>query len=337
MIQKILVLGGHGFIGKSLLKVLNNANCNAIALSRRDGFDLTSYETTAHYLKRYQPHVIVNLAAHVGGLPYVSKRHAVILSDNVQMGLNLYRAVQEICPKSLIINPLSNCCYPGHSEIYTESDWLTGDVHPSVYSYGNAKRFMYTLASCYQSQFGIETRHFLIPNAFGPGDSTDATKVHALNGIIIRMLKAEMEQQPTFEIWGSGTPIREWIYVEDVAKLLALAIDRDLTLNAPLNLAQGNGYTIRESAELVAHAIGFRGKLVFRTDYADGAARKIMDACQFQRVFENYRFVDHYDAICKTVDYYRSVLFQPEKDQFVNTIATKARSSPLLNAAIALS
>lgn len=315
MIQKIIVIGGHGFIGKSLVKELIASNNDAIALSRRDGLDLTSYDATKYFLKIHQPGVIVNLAAHVGGLPYVSKRHAVIFSDNTQMALNLYRAIQEVCPETIVINPLSNCCYPGQAEIYTESDWLKGDVHPSVYSYGNAKRFIYTLASCYELQFDIETRHFLIPNAFGPGDSTDPAKAHALNGMIIRMLKAQREQQPTFEIWGSGTPIREWIYVEDVAKLLTLGIERNLALQEPLNLAQGKGYTIRESAELIAHAVGFQGELVFRTDYPDGAARKIMDTQRFQQVFSNYQFVDHYNAICETVDYYRSVLLQSEKIQ----------------------
>ncbi len=315
MIQKIIVIGGHGFIGKSLVKELIASNNDAIALSKRDGLDLTSYDATKYFLRIHQPDVIVNLAAHVGGLPYVSQRHAVIFADNTQMALNLYRAIQEVCPETIVTNPLSNCCYPGQAEIYTESDWLKGEVHPSVYSYGNAKRFIYTLASCYELQFGIKTRHFLIPNAFGPGDSTNAVKVHALNGMIIRMLKAQREQQPTFEIWGSGTPIREWIYVEDVAKLLAQGIEGNLALQEPLNLAQGKGYTIRESAESIAQAVGFRGELVFRTDYPDGAAKKIMDTQRFQQVFGNYQFVDYDDAIRKTVDYYRSVLFKSEKVQ----------------------
>jgi GDP-L-fucose synthase len=186
-------------------------------------------------------------------------------------------------------------------------------VHPSVYSYGNAKRFTYTLASCYKLQFGIKTTHFFIPNAFGSGDSMNAAKVHALNGIIIRMLKAQREQQPFFAIWGSGNPIREWIYVEDVAKLLALGIEQNLNLPEPLNLAQGKGYTIRESAELIAQAVGFQGQLVFRTDYPDGATRKIMDTQLFRQVFPNYQFFNHYDAICQTVEYYRNILFQPQK------------------------
>jgi GDP-L-fucose synthase len=329
MTRKILVLGGHGFIGKSLMRALKSSEHDAVALSRRNGLDLHCYEATRNYLKLLQPDVIVNLAAHVGGLPYVAERHAIVFSDNTQMALNLYKAVQEVCPKSLIVNPLSNCCYPGQAEIYTESDWLKGDVHPSVLSYGNAKRFIYTLASCYKIQFGIETRHFLIPNAFGPGDRTDADKVHALNGMIIRMLKAQKEQHPTFEVWGTGRPIREWIYVEDVAKLLTLAIDRNIARQEPLNLAQGKGYTIRESAELIAHAIGFQGKLIFRKDFPDGAARKIMNTRQFREVFKDYQFFDHFDAISKTVNYYHKNLFVTDRNQ-IGSNPCKRLCSPIL-------
>lgn len=124
MTKKILVLGGHGFIGTSLIKALQSSNYGAIALSRKDGLDLSSYERTRKYIRLYQPDVIVNLAAHVGGLPYVSKRHGTIFADNSQMALNLYRIVQEVCPQTLIVNPISNCAYPGEAEIYTESEWL---------------------------------------------------------------------------------------------------------------------------------------------------------------------------------------------------------------------
>lgn len=308
MAEQILVLGGHGFIGKTLTKTLEQSNHQVMALSRENGLDLSNYDATRGFLAHYQPDVIVNLAAHVGGLPYVVKRHAVILADNVQIALNLFRAVQEVSPNSIILNPLSNCCYPGLAEIYSESDWLKGDVHPSVYSYGNAKRFIYTLSQCYKSQFGIKSYHFLIPNAFGPGDDTNPTKVHALNGMILRMLKAAQEKQPTFEIWGTGKPVREWIYVEDVAKLFTQIIDRNLEIDEPLNFAQGKGLSIHQSAELIAQIVDFQGAFVFNSAYPDGSPQKIMDDSYFRQIFPTYQFTDPAQAIRNTVDYYRTVL-----------------------------
>ncbi|MDJ0737771.1 MAG: NAD-dependent epimerase/dehydratase family protein [Nostocaceae cyanobacterium] len=309
--MKILVLGGHGFFGKSLVKVLSNTEHQIIALSRRDGLDLIDYNLTKEVFQKVQPDVIYNCAAHVGGLHYVSARHGTIVHDNILMCLNLYKATQFACPSALIINPLSNCSYQGEAEIYTESQWLEKDVHQSVYSYGNAKRVLYMISRCYASEFGIKTHNFLIPNAFGPGDSTDPNKVHALNGMIIRMILAQVEGQTEFEIWGTGVPVREWIYVDDVAELFKRALKLNLDLTYPVNLAQQKGYSIRESAELIAKAIGFKGELVFRTDYQDGAPKKILDAQQFRQVFPSYNFMDHYEGICKTVEYYKSQLLVP--------------------------
>ena len=122
--------------------------------------------------------------------------------------------------------------------------------------------------------FGIKTYNFLVPNAFGPGDSTDPNKVHALNGMIIRMILAKMEGQTEFEIWGTGAPVREWIYVEDVAKLFKQALTLNMDLTYPINLGQQQGYSIRESAELIASSVGFKGELVFRADYQRRCSKK---------------------------------------------------------------
>jgi GDP-L-fucose synthase len=309
--MKILILGSRGFFGKNLVNALKNTEHKIVALSRRDGLDLADYHSTQSYLQAIKPDVIYNCAAHVGGLHYVAKLPADILTDNLLMSLNLYRAAQSVCPAALIINPLSNCSYPGDRQIYDESDWLAGEVHSSVYSYGNAKRTLYTISRCYALQYGIKTYNFLVPNAFGVGDATDPNKVHALNGMIIRMLEAERQGLRQFEVWGTGTPIREWIYIDDVVALLIKALGLDLDLLYPINLAQRQGYSIRESAALIAKAIGFEGEIVFRAEHQDGAPQKILDDRQFRRIFPDYQFADPYRAICTTVEYYRSVLEIP--------------------------
>jgi GDP-L-fucose synthase len=309
--MKILILGGHGFFGKNLVNAFRNTEHTIISLSRRNGLDLANYHSTQCWLREIQPDVIYNCAAHVGGLHYVANLPADILADNLLMSLNLYRAVQAACPAALIINPLSNCSYPGDREIYYESEWLQGEVHPSVYSYGNAKRTLYVISHCYALQYGIKTYNFLVPNAFGLGDATDPNKVHALNGMIIRMLEAQQKGLAEFAVWGTGTPIREWIYIDDVVALLTKALRLDLDLLCPVNLAQKRGYSIRESAELIAKAIGFKGEIVFRAEHQDGAAQKILCDRRFRSIFPDYQFTNHYKAICATVEYYRSALKIP--------------------------
>jgi GDP-L-fucose synthase len=157
-------------------------------------------------------------------------------------------------------------------------------------------------------QYGMNSFNFLIPNTFGPGDYADPNRTHALNGMIIRMIKAHRERKSEFEIWGTGKPIREWAYIEDVVKILkrALVLQKDLTY--PVNIAQNKGYSIRGSAELIAKGIGYRGKLVYNTDYQDGAPKKVLDNRRFRGLFPDYKFINHEEAIRRTIRYYESVL-----------------------------
>lgn len=306
--MKILVLGGHGFIGKSLVMSLRNRGYEVCPLSRRDGLDLRDYNSTKKYFSDMEPDAIMNCAAHVGSLHYVNTYAGDVIHDNAQMALNIYKAVNDVCPNVRIINPLSNCSYPGDANIHFEPDWWNGEVHDSVFSYGNSKRFIYVISRNYHKQYGIKTVNFLVPNTFGPGDYTDPNKTHALNGMIIRIIKVLRHGDKKFEIWGTGKPIREWVYIRDVVNLLikGLTIKNDLIY--PVNIAQNKGYSIKESAQFISEAIGFKCKLVFNTKYQDGAPIKILDDKKFRSIFPDYEFYDHKKGIQETVKYYQSVL-----------------------------
>jgi len=308
--RKILVLGGHGFVGTSLVATLKDKNKGdeIFALSRTDGLDLTNYESIKKYLEQIQPDCIVNCAAHVGSINYVTTFAADVVNDNMQMSLCLYQAVKNVCPKARIVNLLSNCSYPGDADVQIESEWWNGPVHKSVFSYGNAKKMLYVISECYGRQYGIKTVNFLIPNTFGPGDSTDPQKTHALNGMIMRMLESQKRGDTEFEIWGTGNPIREWAYIDDVVNILIEGITTEKDLLEPVNLGQHKGYTIKESAQFISEAVGFTGKLVFNTNRQDGAPIKILDDKKFREFFPNFVFFDHKKGIELTVNYYRSIV-----------------------------
>lgn len=306
--MKVLILGGHGFVGRNLREILTSPDYEIVALSRRDGLDLRDLGLVRDYFRDQHPDVVVNLAAHVGSLHYVTQYAADVLYDNIQTALNLYKAVTEFCPKVRIVNPLSNCSYPGDANKHNEPDWWQGEVHDSVFSYGNAKRFIYVISKTFRKQYGIDTVNFLVPNTFGPGDYTDPNKTHALNGMIIRMILAQRNGDSHFEIWGSGKPIREWGYIKDVVRIFAFGLTIKHDLIYPVNIGQNKGYSIKESAEMIAEEVGFSGDLVFNTNYQDGAPFKILDDGKFRTLFPDYRFYDHRQGIRETVDYYKSVL-----------------------------
>ncbi len=308
--MKILILGGFGFIGSHVTSKLKTLGYHGKAVSRRNGVDLFNLDSIKECLAEYQPDAIVNCSANVGSVNYVSEFAGDVIFKNIQMSINLYNAVSVICPKVNIINPLSNCSYPGESDFQNENEWLAGDVHQSVFSYGNSKRILYLIGKCYKEQYGIRSTNFLIPNTFGPGDSLDPNKTHALNGMIVRMINAKLKKERTFEIWGTGKPVREWAFVDDVVNILINGIKNKEDLLYPINLAQNKGYSIRESAEMISNAVGYEGDLLFNSKYQDGAPVKILDDTIFKKKFPDFIFFDHFKGLQQTVDYYNSLIIK---------------------------
>ena len=302
--MKVLILGSTGFIGKNLLNRLKEENFEVFTAERSSGVDIRSYDQIKSKILRVQPEVIYNLASHGGSVHYVRTKAAEVYHDNVQMALNLYKAVSEINPKIKIIQPFSNCSYPGKSNLQKEQEWLDGEVHPSVFSFGNSKRSIFYLSKCFKEQYGIRSVNILFPNTYGPGDSLDPNHTHALNGMVIRMLAAQKNGDKEFVVWGTGSPIREWAYIDDFIEVLI----RSLNIQGqeyPINMGQEKGYSIAESAKLIKKACGYKGEIVFDTNYRDGDPIKVMSQKKFNVAFENFKFFDHYEGILNTVNYYK--------------------------------
>lgn len=306
--MKILILGSTGFIGKNLLAALISKEYDAIGRSRQEGLDLTVLQSAKEHLSNVQPDVIINCAAHVGSVHYGLKYPATIIYDNMMMILNLYKIVSEICPNAMLINPVSNCSYPMQAEIQSEPEWWAGQPHPTALPYASTRRMIYVISKSYKEQYGIKSKNFIFPGVYGPGDHIDTDRVHALDGMIIRMIQAQRENLPEFEVWGTGKPVREWCYVDDIVRLLIKSITMPEDLTYPVNFGQKKGYSIRESAEMIAELVGYEGKLVFNTKYADGAAIKILDDTKFRTLFPDFVFTDMKTGIQRTVEYYESVL-----------------------------
>jgi GDP-L-fucose synthase len=269
---------------------------------------MLDYDRLSLTIKEMKPDVIFNVASHGGSLHYVKEYAGDVFFDNVQMALNLYRAVKEHSPGSKIITPFSNCSYPGSSDVQEEENWLSGEVHPSIFSFGNSKRAIYYLSKCFYEQYNVKSVNLLLANTYGPGDSCDPNHTHALNGMIIRMLEAQKKGDDEFVVWGTGSPVREWTYVDDFIKSLVLAMDVD-HLEYPLNIGQGKGYSIKESALLIKEAVGFEGDIVFDTSKIDGDAVKIMSDKNFRKEFSEFEFYNHKKGIENTVSYYRRKLW----------------------------
>ena len=304
--KKILVLGGHGFMGKNLQEIFkDDEKYQMFYISRRDGFDITKEDELYKLLEQTNPDIIIHAAANVGSIGYVSKYCSDVIHDNTLMYLTLYKCVSKFNKNIIIVNPISNCSYPGIIDIQHEDIWWEGAVHESVESYGTPKKLSFILSECYRKQYGIKTLNLIISNAYGPNDYVDAEKTHAMNGIIMRMLKSKLNGDKDFTIWGTGTPIREWIYMPDVARIIKLILDNEnFDLPNLINLGQESGVSILESVEMTKKLLNYDVNLICDTSKQDGAPIKILGNRLFNKFFPDFKFTDISVGINNTIQYY---------------------------------
>src|SRR5262245_8238670 len=171
--RPVAVLGGTGFFGKAVMDLLKEKGVPARSLSRGEGCDLLEAKGLAERLSDLQPRAVINCAAHVGSLHYVSRRPADVLQDNTLMIVNLYAALRTACPDAVVVNPISNCSYPGDAAKQKESAWQDGAVHDSVLAFGSTRRLLHAFAASCHAQHGIASVNWIVPNAYGPGDAKD--------------------------------------------------------------------------------------------------------------------------------------------------------------------
>ncbi len=304
--HKILITGGFGFLGTCLNNEFSNdENYSITNISRKTGHDLRKYDSFESIIKNISPDIIIHCSANVGSVNYVSHFAADVINDNIQMSLNLYKAVSKINKNIIIINPLANCSYPADLTIQNESEWWNGKVHDSVQSFGMSKKILYNISECYKKQFGVKTVNLMLGGGFGEHDHIDENRTHAMNGIIIRMIKAKKNGDNKFIVWGTGTPIREWVYMPDVAKLIKSIVDnKNYNIPNPINVAQEVGLSISEIANITKRKLDFDGEIEYDTSMQDGAPIKILGADLFRKNFPNFKFTDFNTSIENTINYY---------------------------------
>ena len=307
--MKVVLFGHTGFAGRNVARELFQRGVAHVGASLSTGLDLRDAAATAAFLRAHSPTHIVNCAAHVGSLNYVTEKAATVIVDNSRMILGMYEAVARECPNALVVNPIANCAYPADADVFEESGWWNGHLHRSVLSYGASRRLLWATAECFAMQHGVRSIHLLTPNMYGPYDSTNPNKAHALNALISKFVKAERMGQPELSIWGTGLPIREWLYASDFARLVweVLQNPNRPGLDQPTNIAQNDGLSVRELVGIIQAKFGYHGRLRWDASKPDGAPKKVMNNAKFRQVFPSFRFTDLQDGIAETIRYYESV------------------------------
>ena len=271
--KKLLILGSKGFLGKNVLKLVEEKNeYNLLQLRGKEDLDLTKDNLFSEYLSKNQVDYVINCSAFVGGIAYGYDYPAELLSKNTMMASNIYEA----CYKNnieLLVNPISNCAYPKNQTLYEEENFWDGAPHESVFEYGFAKKFFVALGNAYYKEYKFSSANVVLSNMFGPHDHFDEKKSHALGALVKKIYEAKVNQIDTVEIWGTGSPIREWLYVEDGADALIKSLNlKDGSYF--FNIGVNKGMSIENLATLIAKTIGWEGKFIFDKSKPDGAIEK---------------------------------------------------------------
>ena len=307
MKKRILILGGFGFLGKNINLIFADDNkYELFNESRRTNCDVTNLSQLKTKLIEINPDIIIYAAVNVGSINYVSENAADVIDENTQMYLNLYKTVLDVNKEIIVINPLANCSYPGIIDIQNEDSWWDGEIHESVEAYGMSKKMSYIISKCYAKQYGIKTINLMLGGGYGENDYLNEERTHAMNGIIMRMIKAMKNNDSEFVVWGTGTPIREWVYMPDVGRIIKHIIDNEqYDLPNPINLGQEHGISITDIVLMVREELNYNVKIVYDITKQDGAPIKVLGNKLFKKHLPNFEFTDYKIGIKNAINYYK--------------------------------
>jgi GDP-L-fucose synthase len=298
----ILILGATGFLGKTVCSRLNERNVIYTPSSLSMGVDLRDLSQTVHLFEKVKPEVVINCASFVGGIQFGYKYPVDLFRNNLQMVVNLLEA-SHLAGVERFINPVSNCVYPAKATLFKEDEIWDGPMHESVLVYGFVRKAFLIGAYAYGKQFGDRIYNIILSNMYGPGDHFEEERSHALGALIMKFVKAKQLNEPKVIVWGTGTPVREWMHVEDGAEALIRAMEMPFH-PGPVNVGVATGISVIEMAKLIKNLVGYSGEIELDPSKPDGAVYKTVDGSLGEQ-FMNWKPQKNFEeGVKETIDWY---------------------------------
>jgi GDP-L-fucose synthase len=273
--KRVFVAGHRGLVGSALMRRLERENCVTLTVGRSD-VDLRRQEAVERWMQRERPEAVFVAAATVGGILANSTRPVDFLYDNLMIETNILSAAFATGVQKLLFLG-SSCIYPRLApQPMVESALLTGALEPTNEWYAIAKIAGIKLCQAYMRQYGARFISAMPTNLYGPNDNFDLASSHVLPALIHRMHKAKTTGLDKVVVWGTGTPKREFLYVDDLADALVFLM-QNYEAEEHVNVGTGEDISIAELADIVAHVVGFAGALEYDVSKPDGPPRKLLD------------------------------------------------------------
>ncbi len=301
--KRIVVTGGAGFLGRQVIQQLIQAGANPdkITVPRSRSQDLRIMSHCQQVVD--QQDIVIHLAAHVGGIGLNREKPAELFYDNLMMGTQLIHAAYEAgVEKFVCIGTI--CAYPKFTPVpFKEADLWEGYPEETNAPYGIAKKALLVQLQSYRQQYGFDGIYLLPVNLYGPEDNFDPRSSHVIPALIRKVYEAQQRGDRTVEVWGDGSPTREFLYSEDAARGIVLGTQH-YSDPEPVNLGTGEEISIRDLATLICELMDFEGEIQWQTDKPNGQPRRCLDT-ERAKQFGFTAQVSFRQGLKNTIDWYR--------------------------------
>lgn len=302
--QSICVTGGGGFLGSFVVDALRQRGCERVFVPRKRDYDLTRLDNIERMLDDSRPDVLFHLAAVVGGIGANRDNPGLYFYENAVMGIQLIEAARKFqVAKSIVAGTI--CSYPKFCPTpFHEDDLWNGYPEETNAPYGIAKKAMLVQCQAYRRQYGMNAVFLMPVNLYGPRDNFDLESSHVIPALIRKFLAAREGGRAEVEVWGDGTPTREFLYVADAAEGIVRAAERYNDAD-PVNLGSGHEVSIRELVEMVAEATGYHGQIIWNTSKPNGQPRRLLDTTRAAERFGFRAQMPLAEGLKRTTEWWR--------------------------------
>lgn len=305
---KIYVAGSNGMVGSAIVRSLKRNDFTSIIEKSSKELDLKDQKAVQQFFKNEQPEYVFLAAAKVGGIHANNQYPATFIYDNLMIQSNVIHAAYENQVKKLLFLG-SSCIYPKMAPQPLKEDYLlTGSLEPTNEAYAIAKIAGLKMCQFYQQQYGCNFISAMPTNLYGENDNFHLENSHVLPALLRKFIEAKQHNQSEVSIWGSGAPMREFLYVDDLAEA-CLFLMENYNEKETINIGTGEDITIKQLAETIQKMVGFEGNLVFDTSKPDGTPRKLLDVSKINNLGWKHK-INLEEGITKTINWLQANEFR---------------------------
>ena len=298
----VLVTGGEGFFGRAICKAVNSRGGKAVAL-RHQSVNLCDLDATISALDSLKPDYCIHAAGYNGGIEFNRMYPADILYSNTVMGLNIHHACEYLGVKK-VVSIMTSCAFPDTGmEILKEETFWDGLPNKTIRAHGIAKRILNAATQAYNDQYNLNAVTVCVTNLYGPNDTFNLVRTKVVGALIRKFVEAKLEENEQVECWGTGAPMREFMYVDDAAEAVVQALEKYEDVDTPLNIGTGSDISIKELVDYIVGATNYKGEVFWNTEKPDGQMKKLLDTTRMKDILD-VTPIEVQEGVKRTVQWY---------------------------------